>query len=242
MTATSLYYAAQHAWPILQGLEHVDTDMFEARLHYFLHGKFDKSVTYKGYQITNAQQLLIMWEMGVERRIFNGWSVSPGGLVLDIGANYGVFGWLVRERFPRCTLVGYEPMVDLAKFCENLECYNSVLPSALSDRKGILPLLINSEHGQLSATLDGGKMFDYNSDVMIVESERLDDQGLKPEVIKIDVDGGELMLAAGGYQTLRSAKYVICECASRRRRIAMEEILGCRGTKLTCEDYLFTPS
>lgn len=216
--------------------------------------KLTPIVTHSGYVIETRQQLMSWWGLHIQASLFDGWSLKDGDVVLDIGANYGVFGWEVKQRYPGVRVFGFEPDKRLANYCTSLKCngvpvYERVVCAALSDRNGTAELLIRSHEGSWTATLIDNPDNVWEEACVEptskeqVNTVRLDDlwsRGMTlPTLVKIDVDGGELLVMSGGYQTIRRVKYVVCELAGEKRVKEFEALIGRRGRKIDSGDYLF---
>ncbi|MFO1476487.1 MAG: FkbM family methyltransferase [Verrucomicrobiota bacterium] len=233
-----------HSGPCVGGLlRRYDPGLAKARYQLLFKGHFTPFLTKEGYRIENKQQLYCYFDFAWEAIVFRGgWTetLPENATILDVGANYGTFGWLCRKRWPKATIIGFEPMPELAKYCEKLGCYNQVHPVALSLEPGTATLHIDTSLG-LTASLGGNKLLDYKSSEMQVEVKRLDDFGLKPDFMKVDVDGGELQLILGGYKTFKHCPKSVIECTGSQRHKTVADLLQKKSRMLYffCGDYLF---
>ena len=143
--------------------------------------------------------------------------VRPDAVAYDVGANAGYLSMLMASRAgPAGSVFSFEPdRRNAAALRENLRANNfptvTIIPSAVSDTSGHLTFATfrYSLVGQIAtaATASDAVMVD-------VPCTTLDDfiygQGhAAPQFIKIDVEGAEERVFAGGGRTLREARPVI---------------------------------
>lgn len=135
--------------------------------------------------------------------------VRPGMTIVDIGANIGYYTVLFSLRSgPGGKVLAFEPappIFDLLK--DNIACNSLenvvVINKALADKPGRLPFTLCEDNfgaNRLGAS-DG-----VLSREVSVEVVRLDDvlqaDGIKPDLIKMDVEGAEYLATLGMRQTL----------------------------------------
>jgi len=144
-------------------------------------------------------------------------SVRPGAEVVDLGAHLGYMTQLAAARGAH--VWAFEPNPDtrslLVRGLERagLDGRVTVLPLALSDREGTMPLFV-------SGGGDTSSLFDHDGGEAAVEvtSRRGDDvfgADVRLDVVKLDIEGGELGALAGMEETLRRASErlaVFAEC------------------------------
>jgi len=224
----------------IRNFRHIPRRLLLARARHQLGLRFEP-FNWCGYRVDSTQKMLCWWELG--RRwgsgMFSRWpeSVPDNPVVLDVGANYGVFGWIVRKHWPKATIFGYEPLADCAVECRKLGCYDDVRQVALGRAKGMVTLTLDDRRGQINASTQKAAHFVGVS--FLVPMMPLDYYDLKPDVVKVDVEGAELEVIAGGLDTLYKCPVVIVECWDKRRARDVGEALGRKAVKLTREDYLF---
>lgn len=143
--------------------------------------------------------------------------IRPGAEVLDLGAHLGYMTQLAAARGAH--VWAFEPNPETrALLVRGLERSGlgdrvTVMPDALSDRDGKLPLFV-SGGGDTSSLFehDGGEH------VVEVKTRRGDDvfdPSLRLDVVKLDIEGGEVDALAGMGETLRRASErmaVFAEC------------------------------
>jgi len=144
--------------------------------------------------------------------------------VFDIGANEGQFASLIHEVLPTATIYSFEPLEDCyEKLKESMQEVNNfrAFNLALGDTNGKLTMHRN-EHSPSSSILPMANLHKQNyphtakNTIIEVRSARLDDvaKDLKIEknlLIKIDVQGFESKVIAGGEKTIGHAEILIIE-------------------------------
>jgi FkbM family methyltransferase len=145
--------------------------------------------------------------------------LQPGAVVFDIGANYGLFGWQALRRVgPQGRVVFFEPNpVVAARLRQNLETNevsNAVLiEKAVSECPGSSTLQVppRGQSGLASLNADGSALPGWRPHP--VECVSVDDfvsaSGLRPTLLKIDVEGHELSVLRGAEETLQSCRPVL---------------------------------
>ncbi|MBT8040739.1 MAG: FkbM family methyltransferase [Gammaproteobacteria bacterium] len=149
--------------------------------------------------------------------------------VLDVGANSGQFAELIRQVLPDARIISFEPLK---------ECYDALVKNprigepfrplklALGDQAGFTSINRNT-FSPSSSILDMKTIhvheFPQTRDSMKerIKIDRLDNlrESLEieePFIVKIDVQGFEGSVIAGGKKTLRDASAVILEISSYR--------------------------
>jgi FkbM family methyltransferase len=150
-------------------------------------------------------------------------------LYLDVGANHGQSIASIRLFKPNTPIIAFEPVPHLAEKVARLFDRDKnvhVRPYGLGSEIGEFALFTPSYNGFI---YDGLASFDQRSaanwlgphtiplfspvKLRIIESkcemQRLDDQGVSPTFIKIDVQGLEHEVLLGGMNTLRSSEPIL---------------------------------
>jgi FkbM family methyltransferase len=153
------------------------------------------------------------------------------GLFLDVGANAGMSALSFRIYKRKNPILSIEPnpyhTKDL-KFAGRLVGGFSYLAAAAGDRPGVLTLHVPVYRGvplTTEASLDLGAVLESPSlrsrlgnrmdgkDFVVVETnvpvQRIDDMGLNPDFVKLDVQGFEYAVLMGTLETLRRARPVL---------------------------------
>jgi len=176
--------------------------------------------------------------------------VHPGAVVWDVGANVGLFGFAAAAAAGRTgRVVAVEPdtwLVGLLRRSALLEGDRgpvAVVPAAVSDRPGLGRFHIARRNRSTSyldgygTTQTGGSRAEQV--VPTITIDLLAEQFPWPDVLKIDVEGAEMLALAGAVNTLARKPVVICEVAGENsKEVAI--ILTEAGYRLF--DGLVTPS
>jgi FkbM family methyltransferase len=153
------------------------------------------------------------------------------GLFLDVGANAGMSALSFRLYKRKNPILSIEPNPYHSKdlqFAGRLVGDFSYLTVAAGDGPGVLTLHVPVYRGvplTTEASLDPGAVLDSSSlrarlgdrmdsqDFAVVEKrvpvKRIDDMGLTPDFVKLDVQGSEHAVLLGMRQTLRKARPVL---------------------------------
>jgi len=175
------------------------------------------------------------------------------GTVLDIGANLGNHTLFYAQHTWAGRIYSFEPNPRarhlLARNIAANDGYRAVIDLEYA------PLAISSAKGRLKAVEPhpnnlGGTQFVPSEDG--IEGARLDDLNFQGHIafIKIDVEGGELRVLAGGSSLIRRFRPVISvEIAERNETEFWEwmrenryQVIGASYNYLHCKDYLIIPS
>jgi len=139
-------------------------------------------------------------------------NLRPGNCFIDVGANNGYYSLLASSLVGReGRVISFEPNPSsFRRLLNNLEHnkVTNVLPFnvAVSDIEGVVPLYLNvSEDGQDS-------MIRPSKASIPVRTVRLDDavSGRLPDLVKMDVEGAEVMVLRGMANILESRKSLRC--------------------------------
>ncbi len=171
--------------------------------------------------------------------------LRPGQVAVDVGCHKGAYTYWMRRRVgPSGAVFAFEPQPRQVAYLRELfgkMSYDNVMlvPMALSDRVGQMPLHVPSRNGETHlATLEQGSRCrepSGTSDAFAtaepasarptyydVEVTTLDaffaDQPRGPDFLKVDAEGHESAVLAGGRQTLeRFRPALLIECEARHR-------------------------
>jgi len=147
--------------------------------------------------------------------------LSEGGTFYDIGANGGYMSVSVGHHFGgNINVVAVEPQPRLAKLVVISMLVNGldkfeVFPVLLGDseRQEHLHVSADTTHASIKSRAAESKIFEVKSTIsvpMITLDEMVKTHKLPvPDVIKLDVEGAELLVIKGGADTLRSTKPAI---------------------------------
>ena len=188
----------------------------------------------RGYDLVNLQwrYILLYWMRRPHEDDFRALrllDLSNIPVLVDVGGNIGQSVLSFYSVFPAAKVVSFEPNPAVFKKLQRLTKKFprlTVIPKGLSDQTGEAELFIPTYNGN---ALTGLASFDYESARSWLRSDRvlrfdsmkltvsskrlglvrLDDCGLQPDFIKIDVQGLEYRVLAGGLETIRTYRPII---------------------------------
>jgi len=152
--------------------------------------------------------------------------IKPGDTVYDIGANIGLYTRLLVQRFAAGQVIAFEPMTENYRMLQEnirLGCIESrviTLPYALADFSG-KSLLQVDDVMSASAVLDavtmgkaseGRRHLNLSPQVEEVSVQSIDNliqtdlRNHEPDVLKIDVEGAEVLVLQGARNFLQTAQ------------------------------------
>lgn len=145
-------------------------------------------------------------------------ALTPGGVFYDIGANAGYISLAAARRMRDVRVIAFEPLPALAEDValaarrngfDRLDVYNVALSAENGEAELFLPT--QSVHASFVSREQGARS-------VKVPTVRLDDAvaaGIipPPTVVKLDVEGAEMLVVDGAEATLRAHRPLICfEC------------------------------
>ena len=152
--------------------------------------------------------------MGASERVALGHLVRPGMTVLDVGANLGLYSlFLASGAGPSGRVIAFEPDPDLfallrencaANSAANVEAHNLAL-GASPGRMVLSRLTLNSGDNHLGESRDS--TFRRPVEVEVAALDILM-EGLRPDLIKVDMQGWELKVLKGMESLLRRVEAV----------------------------------
>ncbi len=188
----------------------------------------------RGYDLVNPQwRYLLLYRMRRPHEhdflALRFLEFSDPPLLVDVGGNIGQSVLSLYTMFPDAAVVSFEPNPAVLRKLQRLTGKFprlTVISNGLSDETAEAELFVPSYNGN---TLTGLASFDYESargwlcsgSVLRFDPKkltvlatplplaRLDDCGLQPDFIKIDVQGLEHRVLAGGLETIRKYRPVI---------------------------------
>lgn len=146
---------------------------------------------------------------------------GPFDTVFDVGGNVGDFAAEAVEAWPDARVLSFEPIpaladVNAAAGLGKWDCYTL----AISRERGELPLRVcTNQHSASTMMLPGSARAEHfgivdHFETISVDAVPLDDLTTYIDgrlLVKIDVEGHEADVIAGGHDTLWRAETVICE-------------------------------
>lgn len=170
--------------------------------------------------------------------------IQSAGCVLDIGANVGIYTyWAALNAPDDCLVIAVEANPDLAdNIIQNLRAHGAstgeVITAAVTDKSEDVTLHVG--HLDLVSSIDSEHVQVYggSSHSVVVAGITIDalvnQRGVRPDVIKIDVEGHELAVLHGALDTLRELHPAILVEIVQANGPAVHEMLtelGYRGRR-----------
>ncbi len=150
--------------------------------------------------------------------------LRPGSVFFDVGGNAGYFAVEVATQFPKVKVFSFEPQPNLARHIRASAALNDaenimVVEACLGEeeRQGALNLALNAGHASLHDP-EGGPRGRLQCDIRTIDQECGRGNLPLPDVIKVDVEGGELDVFRGAEKTLRERAPVLVFEALQRSR------------------------
>ncbi len=160
--------------------------------------------------------------------------LSSRSVFVDVGANAGAYSTVVEQVVGSRRLVLVEPLPGLAEVLRDRFPSSHVVAAALSDRRGSARIRIPSIDGTAYATRatlnDHDEPGQSGFEELDVELRTLDDlvaelRLRRLDVLKIDVEGHELELLAGGRATIELLRpIVLIEIEARHHRFPLGDV------------------
>lgn len=252
------YFAARHGWASVVGILRLfftqpsfARALLGRRLKYFVTRRFDRPLTSpRQFLIDTPDALIAYWSMFVERELHDSrWvrslMANSKPLVVDVGANAGVFSHYVHCLKPEGEFVAFEPLPPMAERLRALKERTGmnllVMQKAVSKSCG--EAWFESTHGY-----DGTSRLSVSANTpgqrFRVETTTLDTELGDREValMKIDVEGFECEVIEGGGRTLAKTDFVIMEAEDPGHLARIRAALGDGWivSKVGATDHLFT--
>lgn len=163
---------------------------------------------------TEKDYWLGTYEMNLQQAIQD-WA-QPGMVAYDVGANIGYVSLLLAKRVgEKGQLFSFEPLPRNQERLQNNVALNSnvnvkLIPKAVADKAGEATFLVHASGGMGKLHGSVGKNAEYENK-MEVETISLDDfvykeKNTAPNLIKIDIEGGEVLALKGMPRLLLKAK------------------------------------
>ncbi|HEY3760953.1 MAG TPA: FkbM family methyltransferase [Verrucomicrobiae bacterium] len=251
------YHAIRHSMASLSGWLRLNSkspgfacELFGRRWRYFSKRQFEPFVAPDGFVFSTPDSLVGYWTMFVERELSHKeWvgalKTAQQPLVVDVGANAGLFSHFVFCLNPKTEIIAFEPLPKMQEHLKVLHQRTNMNFRCIPKAAGRTPgtAILESLHGydgtsRISTDVQPtGKTFQV--EVTTVDNELANRQVL---VMKIDVEGFEEEVIAGAQATLSRTKFVIIEAHDIPRRDLLTQLLGPSWIRhrLGVSDYLFS--
>jgi FkbM family methyltransferase len=225
-----------------------------ARIRFFLTRKLARPlIAPGGFPIDTPDALIAFWAIVVERELYHAsWAEAVRSaerpLVVDVGANAGVFSYFIHTLNPRCEIIAFEPLPVMAAKVRalkqrtgmNLECRELALSNAAGEA------VLETVHGyDGTSRLASGANANQGGGLQVRLSTLDAELAARPIVLmKIDVEGFEPEVLQGGPATLTRTSFLVAEAHSAAHLERITTTLGqdWRRLQLGPCDYLFSRS
>jgi FkbM family methyltransferase len=250
-------HAVRHSLASLAGWFRVRADkpefageLLKRRWRYFARREFEPGlVTPDGFVLQTPDTLIAYWSMFVERELYSAeWAEALKSasqpLVVDVGANAGLFSHFAFCLNPHTEIVAFEPLPLMVERINALKQRNGVNLRCVAKAAGRAPgeATLESPHGY-EGTSRICSSTQATGQTLRVEVTTLDKELAEQPVLvmKIDVEGFEEEVVAGAVGTLSRTKFLIIEAHDAARRDRLTHLIGSgwRRRKLGSSDYLF---
>ncbi len=249
-------FLLEHFWPSLAGLVRLlfsqpswALSLLGHRIRYFFSRQLVMPIpTPDGFVIESGYELVTYWSQYVERECWDEeWirvlDKEPKPLVLDVGANAGLFTHLVWHRRPEAQFLVFEPLPRMARkitaWKEHKQANLVLHQVAVSNHCGTAEFFASEENDPTASLRPEGE----KSIRLTVPTVTLDSVVLEHPVlmIKIDVEGCECDVLKGAEKTLQRTRFLIVEAHTKKALNEIEQQLGpsWRSRRLGASDYLF---
>jgi|SRR5579862_8091208 len=249
-------YAFEHALPAFGGWLRMFLNspgwalrLLWIRGAFFFKRQLDRPIkTPDQFLLESGHQLVSYWSLFVERECWSpDWiealahDASP--LILDVGANAGLFTHLVWSKRPDAEFIAFEPQSLMAQKINNWKIMTkaqlTLHEKGVSDHAGSANFYA-SEDGDPTASLkpDNPKALKLTIPLVTLDS-------LIPNrpvfLMKVDVEGCECEVLAGGKETINRTRFLILEAHTPDALAKIEKQLGpeWRAKRVGASDFLF---
>ncbi len=159
-----------------------------------------------------------------------------GGVIIDVGANIGIFSLAASQNFQNAEIYALEPHPDAySRLVENLKLNRAdnvrPLNRAVCSMSGPVRLSAGASTTAGSVSDAGNLSIDGISLDDLCAERAIDHVGL----LKIDVEGGEVEVLRGAGKTLENTDWVVVECHSAELAQMVDERLMAKGFRKASE-------
>ena len=248
--------AGRHAFRILAGFPRFffahPADAFKvlgARARYFFTRRFIAPIaTSDGFLIETSEELISYWSFFVERECLtpewvNVLFLEDKPLILDVGANAGLFSHRVWTLKPGAEFILFEPLPRMGRkieqWAKKTGATHTLHKKAVSDQSGKMTFYAAADNDTSASLIpEAGKPLKYDVEVVTLDSVIPDRPIL---IMKIDVEGVECRVLVGAKRTLERARFIILEAHTHEALAPIKRALGPQWVdkQIGASDYLF---
>jgi FkbM family methyltransferase len=250
-------FALSHAAPSIFGISRTfvrhpvfASKVLAARARYFANRNFAGQLdTPDGFRIETFQELIAYWSFFIERE---GWSsdwiecikYAPKPIVLDVGANAGLFTHLIWRLNRNAVIFSFDPLPRMAEKIAGWQrrtgANATIMNLAIAERSGSAEFFASSDRdttASLKSVVTTAKLLT----VRVATLDELFPAGDPIALIKIDVEGAEPEVLAGATQVLLRTKFLIIEAHTPEALQKVQDKLGSSwaSKRVGASDFLF---
>jgi FkbM family methyltransferase len=252
-------YALEHALPAIAGWLRMlfkkpvwALRLLRARRSFFFTRQLARPLTTPDqFVIESGHQLVSYWSLFIERECWaREWlealAREPSPLILDVGANAGLFTHLIWTKKHDAELIAFEPLPRMARKITEWKARTgaklTLHQKGVSDRCGTATFYA-SEEGDPTASLKPERPKALNLTIPIVTLDSVIPEG-PILLMKVDVEGCECEVLAGGKQTVARTRFLIIEAHTQDALEMIQRQLGTgwRSRRVGASDFLFSRS
>jgi FkbM family methyltransferase len=157
--------------------------------------------------------------------------VAPPGTFFDVGANVGVFSWLVAAATDRA-VTAFEPVPWLLDGVRSVASANALEirceAIALSSSSGPATFYVSAKSDCSNSLREGFRKASETLDVAVdTLDEYVERTALRPALLKIDTESTEPDVLSGGHGCIRHHKpWIVCEVLAGRTEAELMKVLA----------------
>jgi FkbM family methyltransferase len=249
-------HAARHSGASLRGLLTIffayprfAIKLLQTRAYYFRNRQLKEPIsTPDGFRIETPNELISYWSLKIERECFRAiWidaiQLETAPLVVDVGANAGIFTHLLWSLKPDAEIIAFEPLprmnLKIQTWGQRTAANLKLFQLAVSDRCGIARFCAETENdttASLQLVNDCRKGFQIET---VTLDSALPDRPIF--LIKIDVEGFEPEVLAGSKKAIQNTRFLLIEAHSKLAHDKLVEMLGpeWQSEQVGTSDYFF---
>ena len=249
-------FALQHAWPSLIGFARemflhpsFAFRLFFSRLDYFLRRRMDCPLnTPNGFVVETPNELISYWSFfiereGCDRTWLDAVKTETRPIVIDVGANAGLFSHLIWTLNPNSKIIVFEPLPRMASkiaaWKERTGAAIQIHNAAVSSASGNAKFFVSSDNDTTASLRDDGTKTETVSVPVVTLDSTIAERSIL--LIKIDVEGLETEVLKGAKKTLENTVFLLIEAHTKDDVSRLEIALGEQwvGKRVGASDYLF---